>query len=301
MTTKRKKAKNKVWHIYHFRERFELPDNVRFDRQRPLVYTRDFVGSGQDDESINFNQQMDRLKSHPECLAIKGAFRELKTMAANRSIKYRGYLLDEEFRPATTKRLAELLLISEEKTDEYLKVLEEVRLIECVPLPDFEGTSPSEKTPKKLTKKRPAKKKAAKKKTNRKVKKATEKETSKNYERARSPLESNEKVKVKRKGKAKSEVEGKTENKKNRNEKQKQKPQPDRHPSDQSTRETRLKARTGEQGAQCDGQDDPQGQSTSTDSTDSTKADAPHGGPPHNATGPLTSSTKADAGATYRA
>lgn len=249
MTTAKQteKKQKKAWHIFHFRERFELPDNVRFDRQRPLVYTRDFVGSGQDDESINFNQQMERLKSYPECLAIKGAFRELKTMAANRSITYRGYLLDEDFQPATTKRLAELLLISEKKADEYLKVLEDVRLIERVPLPDFEGTSPSEKTPKKSTKKKVAKKKAAKKKTTRKVKKAAKKKTSKNYERARSPLESKEKMKVKRKdkGKAKSEVERKIENKKNRNEKQN--PRPGHHPSEK-TGKPKLRAKTGDQG-----------------------------------------------------
>ena len=93
----RKQPTQKVWHIYHFGERYELPDDRRTFRRGPLLFTRGFVGSGQDDESISHHKQIEALMSQPEGLAARGLFDELLNRAANQSRCYRGYLLDEKY------------------------------------------------------------------------------------------------------------------------------------------------------------------------------------------------------------
>ncbi len=127
----------KVWYIYRFKERYELRDDVRFSRKSPLLFTKDFVGSGTDDESIGFAQQMNILKMRPNRLQLRGAFGELKEIAANRSHIYRGYLLDEKLEPASDKKLALLLGLKVDDAKELLSELEEIGLLERVDVPDF--------------------------------------------------------------------------------------------------------------------------------------------------------------------
>jgi len=133
-----KKRIKKVWRIFRFKERFELADNVRFCRQSPLLFTRDFVGSGKDDESIGYAQQMQILRMSPRRLVLKGAFGELKEIAANRSRAYRGYLLDERFEPATDSRVAMWLGLEIKEARSILKELAKIGLIERVDLPIFD-------------------------------------------------------------------------------------------------------------------------------------------------------------------
>ena len=87
---KAKKRILKIWHIFRFGERFELPDDWRTLRKSPLLFTKDFVGSGNDDESISFVQQMQMLDGYDNHLMLKGAFGELKRITANRSRCSRG-------------------------------------------------------------------------------------------------------------------------------------------------------------------------------------------------------------------
>ncbi|MBN1392797.1 MAG: hypothetical protein JW947_08355 [Sedimentisphaerales bacterium] len=133
-TTAKKKAAM-IWHIYRFEQRFELPDDIRKSRRTPLCYTKDFVGSGQDNETINYFQQILTLKLKPHSLMLIGAFHELKNIAANRSRSYRGCLYDERFEAASDKKIALWLGLKLTETRNVLKNLEAVGLIEKIPLP----------------------------------------------------------------------------------------------------------------------------------------------------------------------
>lgn len=136
---KKPRAK-KVWQIYRFEQRFEPSKDVQVYRESPLAYTRDFVGSGSDDESIGYQQQMDMLGNKSNHLMLRGAFGELKQIAANRSRSYRGYLLDEKLEPATNRKLADLLGVACKEMTAILKQLHAVGLIEQVEFPEFDPT-----------------------------------------------------------------------------------------------------------------------------------------------------------------
>ena len=141
--TKKKETRKarpvKVWHIYRFEQRFEMPDDFRKGRQGPLIYTKSFVGSGCDDESIAFMQQIEQLKASPIRAYLRSAFEDLKNIAANRSRKYRGYLLDGMSRPAMVTTIAQWIGLDVAMTKKVLKELESIGLLERVDLPDFEA------------------------------------------------------------------------------------------------------------------------------------------------------------------
>ena len=129
----------KVWHISRFRERYELPEDIRYDRKSPLLYTKDFVGSGSDDESCGYWQQLMAMRSKSNYLALRGAFSELKNIAGNKSKEYRGYLLDSNFEPASVKEIGRWLGVSEKKGRNIIEDLQDVGLLEYVGIPQFNG------------------------------------------------------------------------------------------------------------------------------------------------------------------
>ena len=135
----RASAKNGVWHISRFRERYELPEDVRLDRKSPLIYTKDFVGGGSDDESCAHWRQLMALRSKTNWLMLRGAFAELKNVAGNMSKEYRGYLLDSNFRPASVKEIGRWLGVVEKKAEKIIEELRDVGLLEYVALPQFNG------------------------------------------------------------------------------------------------------------------------------------------------------------------
>ncbi len=181
-----KKRVLKIWHIFRFAERFEMPEDFKGLRQSPLKFTKDFVGGGSDDESISFVLQMQSVDGMDDHLMLKGAFGELKRIAANRSRCYRGYLLDEKLGPASERRISQWLRIDLPATRKVLKALASAGLIEKVDVPKFDTsvndgpqTPPPPKSPKKKPKKKEKKptaekttaKKTAKKKPKTKKKK----------------------------------------------------------------------------------------------------------------------------------
>lgn len=129
----------KVWHISRFRQRYELPEDVRLNRKGPLIYTKDFVGGGSDDESCAHWRQLIALRSKRNWLALRGAFSELKNVAGNMSQEYRGYLLDSNFQPASVKEIGRWLGISEQKAQKIIEELRDVGLLELVVAPQFNG------------------------------------------------------------------------------------------------------------------------------------------------------------------
>ncbi len=135
---KAKTRAKKVRRIFRFQERFELPDDVRYDRKRPLAYIRYYVGSGQDDESINFKRQIAACKANQRRHILLAVFNDLLEIAANYSKAYRGYILDENFRPAGIAKIAGWVGLRVDETGEILRKLEQIGLIEIVSMPEFD-------------------------------------------------------------------------------------------------------------------------------------------------------------------
>ena len=130
----------KVWKIFRFQERFELPDNVRFDSYiyQPLKYIRDYVGSGQDDEAVNYKRQIMTCRTSLNRHKLLAVFSDLREIAANCSKCFRGYILDERFEPASVTKIAGWVGLNTSETCKILKELEQIGLIEKVSIPKFE-------------------------------------------------------------------------------------------------------------------------------------------------------------------
>ena len=164
---KAKKAKTvKVWHIFRFEQRFEMSDKTTTCRKGPLIFVREYVGVGSDDESIGYKQQINILKQSPNRHVLRSVWDELREIAAIRSKRYRGYLLDESLKPMTDRRIAMLCGLELSACSNVLKELAAVGLIERVTLPAFDEDGDDAPPPTDAGKKKTtAKKKTTKKKT----------------------------------------------------------------------------------------------------------------------------------------
>jgi len=129
-----------VWRIFHFEERFELPENIRKCRKTALEFTRDFVGDLGGDEAVGYQRQFALLTNGDglEHAQMYGLYRLLVNMSAKQSKAYRGYLLDARKRPLSVSQIAKLLHIHPATMKKYLRRLESVDLLEYVDLPEFD-------------------------------------------------------------------------------------------------------------------------------------------------------------------
>jgi len=182
----KKRGIKKVWHISRFQQRYELPDDVRFDRKSPLQYTKDFC-SGQDDESCSYFRSIMSLRTKTDWLMLQGAFAELKRIAANYSKVYRGYLLDSDFKPASDEQIGCWLGLQNGQIKHVLKELSSVGLIEQVTIPDFKDSGNKKQSG---------------------HKKNISRARSRKHERSRVALNKKAKTKVKDKTKAKDKING---------------------------------------------------------------------------------------------
>lgn len=141
MKEAKKKAPAKhVWRIFKFSERFEPPDSDGLDPQKPLPYMRQLVGSGHDDISVEYFKQIQDLRLCPDYMMLKGVFLIIMEQSANRSITYRGYLLDGNCQPATNQLIGLWTMLDAKAAGAAMKKLAKVGLIERVPMPDFDKT-----------------------------------------------------------------------------------------------------------------------------------------------------------------
>jgi len=171
----RRKAVRKVWHIFRFEERFELSEDARVCRKGPLMYTREVVGSGSNDESTNYFRQLSFLRASTNRLKLRWMWDELKEIAANRSRCYRGYILDEKFAPASDKRISQWMEFELAETRKLLLELASIGLIEKVDIPqwDFSKNEPPDNSDKDGAKDKGTKKQNRSKDTNGGKKQAT--------------------------------------------------------------------------------------------------------------------------------
>jgi len=191
-STRRKNASQapKVWHVFHFRERLELPDDARFCRRGPLVYSRDYV-SATDDESAAYLQQIDALSRRHNGLELEGAWSRIRRATSARSRAYRGYLLTADNLPASDAEIGRTILFCEpRRATRILKALAEVGLIEQARCPIFD-LSQNEVTPAK--RKRTPRNKANRKSGTSGCKKSISRETTRNTEKFRAPLRAKKK------------------------------------------------------------------------------------------------------------
>lgn len=204
MTTKRKKTQKKIWYISRFRDRYELAENIRYDRKSPLLYTKDFVGSGNDDESCAYFRQLMALRSKSNWLELRGAFAELKNIAGNMSKVFRGYLLNSDFKPATIKEIGRWLGKNEAEAKVIMDELKDVGLLEEIDLPAFD--TDGNESPKKSKKKSSSRKKKLKKKTSSHKKPVRARGRTGNSGGAQNSLKKKAKAKAKAKVKNKANV-----------------------------------------------------------------------------------------------
>ena len=128
----------KVWHIFHFKERYELDS---YDRKNGLEFTREFVtaGGSKSNEASQYTQQLDELRALTEdrYYEVHGIFVALRSLTAPLERVYRGFLLDSRLGPMAEKTMARRLRLDVKRLRYALTSLAEVDLIERVPLPDF--------------------------------------------------------------------------------------------------------------------------------------------------------------------
>ena len=80
------------------------------------------------------------VDQYDDNLLLCGVFSKLKNLAANRSRAFRGYLIDENKKPATTKRIGQWLGLDEKRAAAALEKLRVARLIERIDMPKFDLT-----------------------------------------------------------------------------------------------------------------------------------------------------------------
>lgn len=179
---------NEVWHVFRFRERFELADDQRFCRKGPIIYARDYVTPA-DDESCAYLEQIATLRRERDGLELEGAWSRIRALASRRSRAYRGYLLNERFEPASTNELARTVLyVTPKRAEKILGTLEAIGLIERLPVPDWDlslNDVPKKKTQSR-SKKEAKSSKTKSRRTTRKLERA--RETTSATERRRAPL-----------------------------------------------------------------------------------------------------------------
>ncbi len=149
----KRKVRKKVWHVFRFKERYELPDDMRSFRQSGLLFTRDFVGTAGGDEAVGYHNSFGLLSNNDglEYAMLYGLYRELINMAAQHSRARRGYLLNASGEPLKLGQIAKLLNIPPRDMQTLLYRLKSVKLMEYIHLPKFDMTlndDPRSHTPK---------------------------------------------------------------------------------------------------------------------------------------------------------
>ncbi len=128
----------KVWHIFRFKERYELDS---YERKNGLEFTREFVAAGgsKSNDSGPYLRQLDQLHSVAGTAyhEVYGIFISLRRITAVLERPYRGYLLDADLSPLSNKAMARELRLEIKQLRRALEALKEVRLIEHIEMPDL--------------------------------------------------------------------------------------------------------------------------------------------------------------------
>lgn len=128
----------KVWHIFRFKERYELDS---YERKNGLEFTREFVAAGgsKSNDSGPYLRQLEQLHSvaGDAYYEVYGIFISLRRMTAVLERPYRGYLLDADLSPLSYKAMARELRLETKQLRRTLEALKEVHLIEHIEMPDL--------------------------------------------------------------------------------------------------------------------------------------------------------------------
>lgn len=130
----------KGWRIFRFKQRFELPDDIKICRKSGLQFTRDFVSAAGGDEAVGYLNQFSMLSNGDglELCMLQGLYRRLVNMAASHSKAKRGYLLGPSDEPLSDAQIGKLVSIKAPQMRKLLHKFASVELLEKVELPDFD-------------------------------------------------------------------------------------------------------------------------------------------------------------------
>jgi hypothetical protein len=128
----------KIWHIFRFKERYELDS---YERKNGLEFTREFVAAGgsKSNDSGPYLRQLEQLHSVAGTAyhEVYGIFISLRRITAVLERPYRGYLLDADLSLLSYKAMARELRLEIKQLRRALEALKEVRLIEHIEMPDL--------------------------------------------------------------------------------------------------------------------------------------------------------------------
>ncbi len=131
-----------VWHIFNFGERFELPAGMKACQKGPLQFLKlPVAGDPYDNESHILVEQWRMLDREDNTLVLEAVLIRLWKHAGRWSRKYRGYLLNEHYRPATNRQISRIVKLTVAETAKVLKVFKKYNLIERVAMPDFDAVA----------------------------------------------------------------------------------------------------------------------------------------------------------------
>jgi hypothetical protein len=135
-----KKEAKKVWRIFRFEKRYELPEDMKIFRKSGLNFTKRFVGVGGGDEAVGYHKQFAMIENGDgiESCMFEGVYGRLVNMAAEHSRARRGFLLDADDQPLSDAQIGRLLNIKSKEMRKLLRKFASVKLIEKVELPDFD-------------------------------------------------------------------------------------------------------------------------------------------------------------------
>lgn len=142
-TTRKNQRKQKivkVWRIFHFEQRYELPEDMKSKRKSGLDYTKRFVGVNGGDEAVGYQQQMGMMANGDglESCTLEGLYGKLVNMAASLSRAKRGFLLDAADQPLTAGQIGRLLKIQAPQMKKLIERFASVKLLERVELQEFD-------------------------------------------------------------------------------------------------------------------------------------------------------------------
>lgn len=131
---------NKVWRIFHFEQRYEMPEDMKSNRKSGLNYTKRFVGTNGGDEAVGYQQQMGMLCNGDgqEACLLEGLYGKLVNMAAALSRAKRGYLIDADDKPLSAAQIGKLLNIKPPTMRKMIARFEKVKLLEHIEMPEFD-------------------------------------------------------------------------------------------------------------------------------------------------------------------
>lgn len=123
--------------VADYSETFEIREDRKTLRKSPALYSKWF-GAANDEPSACYMRRIDKLTRRPDGLLLEGGWGRILRAGSNHERTFRGFLTNDQSRPATVAQIAEQILFCDESTaaDIVLGLLD-VGLIRIEAEPDW--------------------------------------------------------------------------------------------------------------------------------------------------------------------